>query len=77
MLAGILLILPGFFTDMLALVLLLPPMQRAILRAVSAGMTVTTVHAHRDSTIIDGEYEVHEPRSDPPRISRIEGPHRH
>lgn len=77
MLAGMLLILPGFFSDFLALLLLLPPVQRAILRALSAKMTVTSVHARRESTIIDGEYEVYEPRAETPPISRIEGPHRH
>jgi len=77
MLAGMLLILPGFFSDSVALILLLPPVQRAILRALSANITVTTAHARRNGDIIDGEYEVYEPRAETPPISRIEGPHRH
>ena len=37
MLAGLLLLLPGFFSDLAAIALLLPPVQRGVLRALTAG----------------------------------------
>jgi len=77
MFAGMLLIAPGFLTDSIALILLVPPVQRMIVRALGKGMNVTTVHVHREGDIIDADYEVHEPRRDTPPQERIEGPHRH
>jgi len=77
MLAGMFLVLPGFLTDALALILLMPPVQRMLLRALGARMTVATMHVRREGDVIDGDYEVHDPGRDSPHISRIEGPHRH
>ncbi len=77
MFAGILLIAPGFLTDAIALILLVPPIQRMIIRALGKGINVTTVHVHRQGDIIDAEYEVHEPRRDTPPRDHIEGPQRH
>lgn len=72
-LAGLLLILPGFLTDALGLVLLIGPVQRAILRTLAAGATVTTTRVWREGDVVEGEYEVHEPGRDPVHIySRIE-----
>ncbi|KPQ06918.1 MAG: UPF0716 protein FxsA [Rhodobacteraceae bacterium HLUCCA12] len=76
-LGGILLILPGFFTDAIGLILLIPPVQRLILRTLGRGMNVTTVHVHRRGDIIDGDYEVHEPDADTRPEHRIDGPHGH
>ncbi|MFM2367105.1 MAG: FxsA cytoplasmic rane protein, partial [Pseudomonadota bacterium] len=38
--AGVLLMLPGFFTDALGLVLLIPPVRRAIISGVSSRMMI-------------------------------------
>ncbi|WP_333828907.1 FxsA family protein [Pararhodobacter sp.] len=77
MFAGMLLIAPGFFTDAIALILLLPPVQRMIVRSLGKGISVSTVHVHRQGDIVDAEYEVYEPHHDTPPPERIEGPHRH
>lgn len=77
MFAGILLIAPGFFTDAIALILLVPPVQRLIVRALGKGINVSTVHVHRQGEVIDAEYEVHEPGKETPPHDSIEGPQRH
>lgn len=80
--AGILLIMPGFFTDTLGLVLLVPPVQRAILRFLRARVKLREahVHVHRHpgrgpggapgrppgGEVIEGEYETRD-ESDPDR----------
>lgn len=53
MLAAVLLIVPGFFSDTLALLLLLPRVRGAIYRRLSARLG-GTVHAASD--VIEGEY---------------------
>lgn len=55
-----LLILPGFLTDALGLVLLLPPVQRWVADRVLPRMTV---HRSR-ATVIEGEFTVHDPSGD-------------
>lgn len=75
--AGMLLIAPGFFTDAVALVLLVPAAQRLIVRRLGKGISVTSVHMHRDGDIIDGDYEVYEAARETRAQDRIEGPHRH
>ena len=75
--AGMLLIAPGFFTDAVALVLLVPAAQRMIVRTLGKGISVTSVHMRRDGDIIDGDYEIYEPTREPRAQDRIEGPHRH
>lgn len=76
-LAGLLLVLPGFLTDALGLVLLLPPVQRAVVRRLAAGATVATATVYRDGDVVEGEFEVREPGQDPVSIHRrIEGAHR-
>ncbi|GAB4268525.1 MAG: FxsA family protein [Pararhodobacter sp.] len=62
--AGLLLILPGFLTDMIGLVLLIPPVQRAIVRIIGAGATVATATVWQDDDIVEGEYEVRTPDGD-------------
>jgi UPF0716 protein FxsA len=67
MLAGVLLVLPGFFTDFLGLLLLVPPVRYALVavaarRVVMPGAARPQYSADRDD-VIDGEYaEVEEPR---------------
>jgi UPF0716 protein FxsA len=79
--AGVLLLTPGFFTDALGLALLVPPVRDAVIRFLRARMTV--VHAGASVRMhmrqggpraeppgtIDGEYEVVEPEGgeDEPR----------
>jgi UPF0716 protein FxsA len=65
-LAGVLLIVPGFITDLVALVLLLPPARallRGVLGALLAGKVETRFHAR--SRTIEGEF--HEIRGTLPR----------
>jgi len=74
-LAGILLILPGFLTDTLGLLLLLPPLQRALVRLIGARATVTTRVWQDD--VVEGEFSVRDPARDPLDTDhRIERPRR-
>lgn len=76
--AGLLLILPGFFTDALALLLLLPPVRNLILGQIASRARVTRVNygfpsdrgGARESGVIDGEYVV----QDDPYIASHMGP---
>ena len=76
--AGVLLILPGFLTDVLGLVLLVPPVQRAILRWIRARVELREVHMGRRrearGEIIEGEYEARDP-PDPERRIDDRGNH--
>ncbi|AGT10464.1 FxsA family protein [Paracoccus aminophilus] len=81
MLAGMLLILPGFFTDALGLLLLLPPVRSLILRQIAARVKTSSVGfgysggfpgAQRpggSNGVIDGEYVV----QDDPYIPQSSG----
>jgi UPF0716 protein FxsA len=60
---AVLLIAPGFLTDILGLALLLPPVQRAIARRLARAAP----QGRWQATVIDGEYRVHD--AEPP------GPH--
>lgn len=64
-LAGILLIIPGFLTDLLGLVLLVPPLQRAIVRGIGARATVVTTRVWQEGDVVEGEYSVREPTRQP------------
>ncbi|WP_045388421.1 FxsA family protein [Falsirhodobacter sp. alg1] len=56
--AGILLILPGFLTDTLGLILLIPPVRRIMIARVASRFRVVTPNSTAPSaTTIDGEYE--------------------
>lgn len=71
MIAGVLLIVPGFFTDIVALLLLIPPVRNLVMRQAARRMRVRTVHvarreAHRPpygNGVIDADYVVED---DPP-----------
>ena len=65
MVAGLLLILPGFLTDALGLILLLPPVQSAIASYAESRMTVVRT-GRSDSDVIDGEFTEMPPRPDQP-----------
>jgi UPF0716 protein FxsA len=56
--AAVLLILPGFLTDIVALALLLPPLRRALIAAVAARVTVRSAGfgARPADQVIDGEF---------------------
>jgi UPF0716 protein FxsA len=56
--AAVLLILPGFLSDMVALVLLTPPLRRALIAAVAARVTAQSAGFGRrpDDQVIDGEF---------------------
>lgn len=76
MLAGALLILPGFFTDTLGLLLLIPPVRSLLLRrmgrrvrVVSAGFSrpAPEPHRYRGGQVIDADYvDVDEAWTPPP-----------
>lgn len=58
--AGILLILPGFLTDTLGLLLVLPPVRKLVMRRIAAkvrrGAQAQTQTRHADTATIDGEF---------------------
>jgi UPF0716 protein FxsA len=58
--AGVLLLVPGFFTDAVALLLLVPPVREALIRWGAARFTVRAAgFAHRPTReVIDADYEV-------------------
>jgi len=65
-LAGMLLILPGFLGDVLGLVLLVPSVQRAIVRGIAARATVvTSTRVYRDADVFEGDFSVREAPQDP------------
>ena len=66
LLAGGLLVLPGFLTDALGLVLLLAPVQRLLARAVLARAVVMRGATVRRSDVIDGEWQEVPPDMPPP-----------
>jgi UPF0716 protein FxsA len=66
--AGVLLLTPGFLTDTVGILLLLPPVRRAVLRHLRTRVTIQAFdygapRSPRDPNIIDGEWE----EVDPPR----------
>lgn len=83
MLAGLLLFIPGFFTDILGLLLLVPPLRDLLLRAAGRRVTVRSWRAgplgdprasgrhprepHRPDIVIDGDYEEIDRPEPPPR----------
>lgn len=57
-LAGVLLVLPGFLSDFVALALLLPPVRMALRGLLLARMTVHGAPAHSGPQVIEAEYKV-------------------
>ncbi|WYK03225.1 FxsA family protein [Cereibacter sphaeroides f. sp. denitrificans] len=67
-LAAALLILPGFFTDTLGLLLLIPPVRRALIRRIGRNVQVRSTAWRgpvRDDAPIDADYHEIEPVRDP------------
>jgi UPF0716 protein FxsA len=71
--SGVLLVLPGFLSDILACVLLLPPVRRLLYNALARRARVTTGPRHgergprpggRPTAVIEGQYEEIEPVPD-------------
>ena len=68
LIAGLLLLTPGFFTDTLGLLLLVPPVRQSLIRAVVAQLkSRATVYAstgfdsqtqYASDTVLDGDFEV-------------------
>jgi UPF0716 protein FxsA len=59
--AGVLLLVPGFFTDAVALLLLVPPVREALIRWGAARFTVRATgfaHPRPAPEVIDADYEV-------------------
>ncbi len=66
--AGLLLLTPGFFTDSLGLALLVPPVRQALIKAIAgrvkakatvyASASYTTTTRSAPDTVIDGDFEV-------------------
>lgn len=70
-LAGILLILPGFFTDALGLLLLLPPAQFVIIKLLMARLNAARP-ATRPGAVVEGDWHAVDPDPD----SRLRAPDR-
>ena len=75
--AGVLLILPGFLSDIAACVLLLPPVRRLLYNALTRRARVTTgprdgERGPRHPAVIEGEYEEVEPVPERPDERRGE-----
>ncbi len=68
MIGAVLIFLPGFFTDTLGLLLLIPPLRHILLARVLINLRT---RQRGDATIIEGEYE-HTPPPENPRITRPE-----
>ena len=74
--AGVLLILPGFLTDTLGLVLLIPPVRRLVIRSVAARAHLYATASfdgtrRSGSDVIDGEFfEIEQDQSEMPRDDR-------
>lgn len=92
MFAGVLLLMPGFFTDTIGLLLLIPPVRDVVMRRVGKRISTSASARHvrrgsvgsRDphpgSGVIDGEYVVEDepvhPRPSPPDLETTERPGR-
>lgn len=87
LIAGVLLLTPGFFTDAVGFALLMPPVRVAVFRYLSRRITVhhfamgpgPDPRAHARPDIIDGDYEEVRPTRNPNAgpSGWVEGPKRH
>ncbi len=67
MLAGVLLVLPGFFTDFLGTLLLIPPVRTALVAVMARRFAVARGAVRPASDVIDGEFSEIRPREVPPQ----------
>lgn len=75
LIAGVLLLTPGFFTDAVGFALLLPPVRQAVFSYAKSRVQVNTINVggaqqarpSNDSTIIDGEFTELDPSDTPKR----------
>ena len=76
--AGALLLVPGFFTDTVGFLLLLPPFRHAVRRWLASRIAVADVRVRRTpgGPVVDGEWEVVRDPSEPPRDPRLDPPRR-
>ena len=73
LIAGVLLLTPGFFTDAIGFLLLMPPVRRLIWRRLASKVVVQGMHPHTrrdDPGTVDGSFEDITPGSERP----TEGP---
>ncbi len=56
--AGVLLLVPGFFTDVAGFLLLLPPLRTALRLFLARRIHAATVRARQRGGVVDGEWEV-------------------
>jgi UPF0716 protein FxsA len=66
MLAGVLLVLPGFLTDVMGALLLLPPVRAALVALMARRVNVASAAVRPAADVIDGEYS----EVAPPRVPR-------
>ena len=69
MIGAVLLLLPGFFTDILGILLLLPPVRMLVLAQLFKNLRAA--HARSEAVIIEGEYE-RRPEPDTPAPPRLD-----
>ena len=79
--AGSLMIVPGFFTDLMGFLLLLPPVRLGVFRYLRSKTTVTQFSMRSrgfsaQGDVIDGDFTEVRPKSDPntPPSGWVEGP---
>ncbi len=82
--AGVMLVTPGFFTDAIGFALLIPPVRMAVFRFLRGRINIqgfqTNMHTgYRGSDIIDGDFEEVQPTNPNPGKPSgwVEGPDRH
>jgi UPF0716 protein FxsA len=82
--AGVMLVTPGFFTDTIGFALLLPPVRMAVFRFFRGRINIQGFRANagpgfRGSDVIDGEFEEVQPTNPNPGKPSgwVEGPDRH
>ncbi|HRO16088.1 MAG TPA: FxsA family protein [Paracoccus sp. (in: a-proteobacteria)] len=89
LLAGALMVTPGFFSDILGILLLIPPVRRWVIRQIGARLSVVRVgfgtaqefrsgpDARADDGIIDADYVVIDPKDPAPPTGLPSGWTRH
>jgi UPF0716 protein FxsA len=77
-LAGALLLVPGFFTDAIGFLLLLPPFRHALRAWLATRVSMADVHVRRGpgGQVVEGEWEVVRDPAEPPRDPRLDPPRR-